>query len=62
MIKYRVHVGFYDYDFDDAGEAVDFCLTAKKHYAEDDKPKVSIDFIEVGEPELIFAEVDSEDE
>lgn len=44
MIKYRVGVGYHNFDFDDAGEAVDFALAAKLHQVGGDST-VSIDFI-----------------
>ena len=43
MIKYRVSIGYYDFDFDNAGEAVDFAFGAKLHG--DDSNRVSIDFL-----------------
>ena len=44
MIKYRVGVGYNIFDFDNAGEAVDFALAAKLHQV-GYYNTVSIDFI-----------------
>jgi len=58
MIKYAVKVKYYWFYFDDAGEAVDFALTAKTHAGEEGYD-VSIDFIDA---ECIEAEAVSEDD
>ena len=63
MLKYAVSIGYYSFEFDDAREAVEFCITANEH-EDENSLDVTLDFIDVpDEPELAneFFE-DEEDE
>jgi hypothetical protein len=50
MTKLKVKISYYNFYFDNAQEAVQFALAAKTHSGEEDIP-VSIDFVEVEDPE-----------
>lgn len=47
MIKYKVHVGYHNFVFDDAETAVDFALKAKRFNIEDSFLRVNITFVDV---------------
>ena len=50
---YRVTIGYYDFDFVDAAEAVAFAESAKMHFTDEKKEeiRVEIEFIKIQEVE-----------
>lgn len=57
-LKYVVNVSYFHFTFDNANEAVTFAIAAK--LKNDDKDRVSMDFVEVEEEENAIRESDNE--